>query len=215
MNGSDFAQHLLRNADFKSNYVTKKFWHSHLTEDKVREIFSWEHLNASLSCNRITNDRFRMSTEHEHDLVNKRAFRPVRDRFGRSTDYLVVSELHKLMREGVTAVPEAINELSPNVGDLTERLGGALGAQSTANAYISFGDTSGFGAHNDDHDVIVIQIDGRKKWRFFTSGIGLGKATVSELKTPTESDLGDELIISAGDIMFIPKGMWHDVVAIN
>ncbi|MGI4902137.1 MAG: JmjC domain-containing protein, partial [Janthinobacterium lividum] len=215
MNGSDFAQYILRDADFRSHYVAKRFWHSHFSEKKIREIFSWEHVNACLSHNRITNDRFRMSTEHEHDLVNRRAFRPVKDRFGRSTDYLVVSELHKLMREGVTAVLEAINELSPVVGDLTERLGGELGAKSTANAYISFGDTSGFGAHNDDHDVIVMQIDGRKKWRFFRSGMVMEKATVNELKYPSASDLGAELIIAAGDIMFIPKGTWHDVVAIN
>ncbi|MEZ0602718.1 JmjC domain-containing protein [Paraburkholderia sp. IW21] len=215
MNGSDFAQYILGDADFRSHYGEKKFWHSHFLETRVHKIFSWEHLNACLSHNRITNDRFRMSTEYEHNLLNKRAFRPVRDKFGRSTDYLVISELHQLMREGVTAVLEAINELSPNVGDLTERLGGELGAQSTANAYISFGDTSGFGVHNDDHDVIVMQIDGKKKWRFFRSGTIQEKATVNELKHPSESDRGDELIITAGDIMFIPKGTWHDVVAVN
>jgi hypothetical protein len=115
----------------------------------------------------------------------------------------------------VTGVLEAVNELLPNVEDVTEMLGGQLGAQSTANAYISFGYTSGFGAHNDDHDVIVLQIDGRKKWRFFRSGMALEKATVNELERPSESDLGDELIIAPGDIMFIPKGTWHDVVAMN
>jgi ribosomal protein L16 Arg81 hydroxylase len=52
-------------------------------------------------------------------------------------------------------------------------------ARLTANAYISFGDMSGFGVHNDDHDVLVVQIDGRKKWRFFKSEINSEKATVN------------------------------------
>lgn len=86
----------------------------------------------------------------------------MKDRFGCPTDYLVISELQKLMREGVTAVLEAVNELSVSVSDLTEVLSGELGAQSTANAYVSFRDTSGFGAHNDDHDVVVLRIDGEK-----------------------------------------------------
>jgi hypothetical protein len=211
----EFARHVLNNVDFRSSYERRKFWHSHLSGEAVSEIFSWAELNACLSSNRITNDRLRLSTAHEHDLVNKRAFRSVRDSFGRNTDYLVVSELHKLMREGVTAVLEAVNELSAGVAELTERLGCELGARSTANAYISFGDMSGFGVHNDDHDVLVVQIDGRKKWRFFKSETSLEKATINELQHPSDSDLGDELIVSAGDILFIPKGTWHDVVALN
>ena len=69
--------------------------------------------------------------------------------------------------------------------------------------------------HNDDHDVLVVQIDGRKKWRFFKSEINSEKATVNELRHPSNSDSGDELIVTAGDILFIPKGTWHDVVAVN
>jgi ribosomal protein L16 Arg81 hydroxylase len=119
------------------------------------------------------------------------------------------------MREGVTAVLEAVNELSPTVAGVTQRLGGEFRARSAANAYISFGDRSGFGTHNDDHDVIVVQIDGKKKWRFFKSGPGAGKATASDLDCPGERDCGEELTVSAGDVMYIPKGTWHDVVAMN
>ena len=107
-----------------------------------------------------------MSTCSEHAKVNRRAFHSVKDSLGRNTDYLIVSELHKLMREGVTAVLEAVNELSPTVCGLTERVACELGARSTANAYMSFGNISGFGVHNDDHDVIILQLDGCKEWRF-------------------------------------------------
>ncbi|MFV8627919.1 JmjC domain-containing protein [Ralstonia pseudosolanacearum] len=206
---------LLADADFRSHYGSRTFWIRNLGGGELQKIFCWEDLNACLSFNRITNDRFRMSTEHEHDGVNRRAFRAVRDRFGRNTDYLVIHELHKLMREGVTAVLEAVNELSPSVGELTETLAGTLGAQSTANAYISFGSTSGFGPHNDDHDVVVLQLHGRKKWQFFRKK-GLGeKATVEHLTSVTKTDRGEEIVVCAGDVMYVPKGTWHDVVALD
>lgn len=215
MKGIEIARSLLDNHDFRMSYDENEFWSSRISPSDMQGLFSWDSLNHCLSSNRITNDRFRMSTEREHDLVNKRAFRSTRDRFGRNTDYLMVNELHKLMREGVSAVLEAVNELAPSVEHLTEYLGGKLGAQSTANAYISFGDISGFGAHNDDHDVIVFQIEGKKKWTFFKTEKTARKATVDDLKSPSASDLGEEIIVAAGDIMFIPKGTWHDVVAVN
>jgi ribosomal protein L16 Arg81 hydroxylase len=119
------------------------------------------------------------------------------------------------MREGVTAVLEAVNELSPSVAELTEFLGGQLGARSAANAYISFGKISGFGVHNDDHDVVVLQLEGRKLWQFFRAPTHSGKATVRDATSVSQADHGDEVIVSAGDVMFIPKGTWHNVVALN
>jgi ribosomal protein L16 Arg81 hydroxylase len=146
--------------------------------------------------------------------VNSRAFRSVKDSLGRSTDYLVVSELHKLMREGVTAVLEAVNELSATVCGLTERIAGELGARSTANAYISFGNVSGFGMHNDDHDVIILQLDGRKEWKFVRSA-AYGKGTVADCPALSDDAQYESIIVSAGDVMYVPKGTWHDVVALN
>lgn len=215
MNAEDLCKILLSDPDFRSHYDTSTFWSRNLDGTELQDIFNWDSLNACLSFNRITNDRFRMSTEHDHDLVNRRAFRAVKDRFGRNTDYLVIPEFHKLMREGVTAVLEAVNELSPKVAELTETLGGMLGAQSTANAYISFGSTSGFGAHNDDHDVVVLQLHGRKKWQFFRAAGFAGKAKVNHLARVTKSDRGDEILVSAGDVTYVPKGTWHDVVALD
>lgn len=155
MLGNRIAEYLLNNNQFREAHKRNLFWRHHIDADLLSQLFSWRELNHCLSFNRITNDRFRMSTSSEHHSINRRAFRPVKDNLGRATDDLVVSELHRLMREGVTAVLQAVNELSATVCGLTERIAGELGARSTANAYISFGSVSGFGMHNDDHDVIT------------------------------------------------------------
>lgn len=215
MEPTGLAIRLLRDGDFVAKYNDSSFSRMRVPLVEVQRLFSWDVLNHCLSCNRITNDRFRLSTEAEHDALNKRAFRPVKDRFGRRTEQLIISELHCLMRQGVTAVLEAVNELAPEVESLTETLGGAFGARSTANAYISFGSTSGFGRHNDDHDVLVVQIDGRKKWQFFGSAVGDGKARVAEVPDAALLTVGDEIMVAGGDVMYIPKGTWHDVISVD
>ncbi|EJN09336.1 JmjC domain-containing protein [Herbaspirillum sp. YR522] len=212
---NDFVDWLLKGEQFQSCYSTGSFWLGRYPAAGLPAIFSWDRLNDCLTCNRITNDRLRLSTAQQYEQFNKRVFRATRDAFGRPTDHLLIHELQAVMGSGVTAVLEAVNELTRPLAEMTQCLACALDVRSAANAYMSFGLTSGFGVHHDDHDVIIIQIDGRKKWQFFSLPDANEKATVADLEAPTESDRGQSVIIHTGDVMFIPKGTWHDVTAMN
>ena len=215
MHGQFLAAELLANGDFTNSYSNSQFWKGKISRAQMLNLFSWQHLNHALATNRITNDRLRLSTKDGYEQPNKQAFRKVRDAFGRPTDSLSISELHRLLALGVTGVLEAVNELFPDIAAFTEVLGAQYYARSTANAYFSFGSSSGFGVHNDDHDVIVMQIEGRKSWRFFGTKDKSTMATVDDMKQPTEENVSEILVLNEGDVLFVPKGTWHDVVAIN
>lgn len=215
MTDFNLAKQILNTDGFLECYKMKAFWKGRVNPAQLTKLFSWDTLNHLLSTHRLTNDRLRLSLENDHVTPNKQAFRSVRDAFGRPTDFLSLSDLHRLLRAGATGVLEATNELASAIEALTQEISSRYDARSTANAYFSFGSTSGFGVHNDDHDVIVVQLDGRKTWNFFTTSNGLNKATVNELDTPTEKDVGETIILAPGDVLFVPKGTWHDVIAIG
>lgn len=215
MHGQSLAAELLANGDFTNAYSNSQFWKSKIPRAQMLNLFSWQHLNHALATNRITNDRLRLSIENDYEKPNKQAFRKVRDAFGRPTDSLSINELHRLLAQGVTGVLEAANDLFPDIGAFTEVIGARYYARSTANAYFSFGSSSGFGPHNDDHDVIVMQIEGRKSWRFFGKKDKSTMATVDDIKQPIEENVSEILILNEGDVLFVPKGTWHDVAAIN
>jgi hypothetical protein len=42
MNGDAFAQHLLDDPGFRSNYTMKMFWRSSMPVERVRTLFSWK-----------------------------------------------------------------------------------------------------------------------------------------------------------------------------
>lgn len=215
MVSTSVAASILDDDGFRESYGRREFWQGHVAPTELGALFTWDTLNQLLATHRLTNDRFRLSCEDDHVTPNKQVFRPVRDAFGRQTDYLSLSELHRQLRAGVTGVLEATNELLPSVEAITTQISNRYCARSTANAYFSFGSTSGFGAHNDDHDVIVIQLEGRKNWQFFAIPGHCGKATVRELESPTEQAIGESILLQRGNILFVPKGTWHDVVAIG
>lgn len=215
MTDFNLAKQILNTDGFRECYKMKAFWKGSVDPAQLTKLFSWDTLNHLLSTHRLTNDRLRLSLENDHVTPNKQAFRSVRDAFGRPTDFLSLSDLHRLLRAGATGVLEATNELASSIETLTQEISSRYDARSTANAYFSFCSTSGFGVHNDDHDVIVVQLDGRKTWNFFTTSNGLNKATVNELATPTEKDVGETIILAPGDVLFVPKGTWHDVISIG
>ena len=212
---SYLSKAIFSNKEFLDAYEKGLFWRGILDVSILKKVFSWGHLNDALATHRITNDRFRLSLKDSYVAPNKQVFRVSKDSFGRPTDHLLMNELHRQLQSGVTGVFESVHEIFPAIENLTNALATKYYSRSSANAYISFGATSGFGVHNDDHDVLVFQIEGKKRWNFFGSSDKKYKATVSNLRFPSEINVTEELILSEGDILFIPKGTWHDVEAID
>ncbi|SCB25708.1 JmjC domain-containing protein [Cupriavidus alkaliphilus] len=215
MKDSYLVEAILGSEDLLRSYRNRNFWKGRIDPVKLQSIFSWHRLNELLATHRITNDRLRLSLADDYKTANMVAFRPGRDQFGRPTDILSISALHQLMGCGVTGVLEATQELVPPLEVLTSEISTRLQARSSANAFFSFGSSSGFGPHNDDHDVIVIQFCGQKHWQFFRTSPSLDKAKVDDLAAPGTAEKGDCVLMQEGDVLFVPKGTWHDVSALN
>ncbi|MFK0379071.1 JmjC domain-containing protein [Pandoraea sp. NPDC090278] len=215
MIGNKVVDEILNIEAMQDCIARRHFWIGTIPPSRLKCVFSWQQLNQVLTCARITNDRLRLSTEHDHQTPNKSVFRPVKDSFGRSTDAFSISAFHAQLELGATGVLEAVNELHPYVREMTEAVSQRLYARVSANAYFSFGKTSGFGVHNDDHDVIVLQIEGRKRWQFWEGKGDKCKATVLDCESPPSTLATEEILLGEGDVLYIPKGTWHDVIAVG
>jgi bifunctional lysine-specific demethylase and histidyl-hydroxylase NO66 len=94
------------------------------------------------------------------------------------------------------------------------RLEIALGCPVQANAYSTPASSQGFGVHHDTHDVLVLQVAGRKRWLLYEPLLEL------PLKTQRwSSALGDpgapidDLVMEAGDTLYLPRGWPHEAAA--
>jgi ribosomal protein L16 Arg81 hydroxylase len=90
----------------------------------------------------------------------------------------------------------------------------ALGCPVQANAYCTPAASQGFGVHHDTHDVLVLQVAGRKRWRLYEPLLEL------PLKDQRWSaDLGDpgapidDVTLEAGDTLYLPRGWPHEAAA--
>ncbi|MBY0338616.1 MAG: cupin domain-containing protein [Acetobacteraceae bacterium] len=80
-----------------------------------------------------------------------------------------------------------------------------------ANIYLTPPAAQGFRTHYDTHDVLVLQVEGRKRWRVW-DGERVPRPT---RRTPWPGHLAPEgephtLVLGPGDALYIPRGVMHD-----
>lgn len=79
------------------------------------------------------------------------------------------------------------------------------------NAYYSPADGEpGLGPHFDAWDIVVLQIAGSKRWELW-DGVASHPVEACDPKRdrcPRDRPLG-QLVTTAGDLLYLPRGMWH------
>ena len=119
------------------------------------------------------------------------------------------------LRAGATLVLDSVNELVEQVGDLSAQLEHDLRERVQVNLYAGWGTTHGFDVHWDDHDAFIIQIAGRKRWRLH--GITRRSPLQRDVELPPrpEGEPVDDFLLEDGDVLYVPRGHWHDVSAVG
>jgi hypothetical protein len=100
--------------------------------------------------------------------------------------------------KGATIVFQSMHRYWAPLAEYCRALELALGHPVQANAYITPPGAQGFGAHEDEHDVFVLQSHGTKQWRIYDR---------HDLP-PSRPELIDALL-APGDSLYIPAGFPH------
>jgi ribosomal protein L16 Arg81 hydroxylase len=114
--------------------------------------------------------------------------------------------------DGYTIVVDGIEQYVRTIGTLARSLEVELNFPTQVNAYVTPSESSGLVPHYDDHDVVILQIQGSKTWHLYIGADmppreiqrDTDKAVDLEtLPTPTE------LRLNAGDVLYVPRGRVH------
>ena len=99
---------------------------------------------------------------------------------------------------GATLVFQSMHRYWAPLADYCRGLELALGHPVQANAYITPPGAQGFGAHEDEHDVFVLQSHGTKRWRIH-----------DRHDLPPRRPPVIDTLVTPGDSLYIPAGFPH------
>jgi ribosomal protein L16 Arg81 hydroxylase len=152
-------------------------------------------------------------------IVNSNADIPIAD-YTDDNRQIVTPGLWRHYHAGGTLIISGAARRFPNISTLCRRTSVAFHMRSHANVYLSPGSQQGFNAHYDTHDVFVLQVSGRKEFRFYHSDIELpfvdSQFSPEHLSDdPAQRVIEQTVQLNAGDTLYIPRGVVHDAVALG
>ncbi|PRW61806.1 JmjC domain-containing protein [Actinopolyspora mortivallis] len=117
--------------------------------------------------------------------------------------------LGRVLAEGATLVVDGLNRWEPTMEIACRALQWWAHENCQVNIYLTTQDSSGFALHWDDHDVLIVQLDGNKQWEV------RGPSRVAPMFRDTDPNVDppEEIAWSGplrpGDVLHIPRGYWH------
>jgi ribosomal protein L16 Arg81 hydroxylase len=181
---------------------------------RYEHLLPWTALNDILRRSRLGEPRLRLAHDGERipaeeytSLITPRRGDPYR-RIDHGT-------LAEKVRDGATLVIDSIDELYAPIDDLAGDLERVLRERVQVNCYISFGAKVGFATHWDDHDVLAVQVHGRKHWRVFGPTRPAPLRRDVAMPEPPTGDPVKDFVLTDGEVLHVPRGWWHDASAME
>lgn len=197
------------------DFLSRVYHHEHrvfpAAAEKIRDVFGWDDLNELLETHPLRSPQMRLSRDGKQ--LAEAAYMEGRTvRRGRRRVRIDPVRLRAALGAGHTLAMRYVDEIHPGVSQLSEAFERRLLSDFEFNLYASWAPTGSFNAHWDDHDVFVIQLQGSKRWRIFGRNEFSMHPADSAMGTPPAETV-DDLVLSPGDVLFLPRGFWHDPVA--
>jgi ribosomal protein L16 Arg81 hydroxylase len=131
-------------------------------------------------------------------------------------DYRQVSS-RKVMDKctsGDTLIVNSLDACDAKIKAMADRLNSIFEQRVQVNAYYSSAAVPGFGVHYDTHNIFVVQAKGSKKWLLGSEPMVMPLPSMpsSAEMPPSRTEL-TELVLREGDVLYIPRGLWHEAVS--
>lgn len=202
-------------ADFIQRYLGKNYFYVSGGAGKFAPLLQWSELNKILRHHQLDVPRLRLARDGKPIPVE--SFLSVQSNRRNPSSRLTrlrSAELSRHLQEGATLIVDAVDELHEPVAQLAEGLERALRARIQVNLYAGWRTSPGFDVHWDGHDVLILQVHGRKHWKVYPMTREYPLSGDPKDGKPPAEPLWEGML-NSGDLLYIPRGWWHVAVPVD
>jgi ribosomal protein L16 Arg81 hydroxylase len=112
--------------------------------------------------------------------------------------------------DGYTIVLESVQRYVHTIAALSHSIEVELNFATQVNAYFTPPESQGFAAHCDDHDALIVQLQGSKMWHVF-EGVDVPPHEMGRHEAISTAGLPApvDVRLQAGDVLYVPRGRVH------
>jgi hypothetical protein len=120
-----------------------------------------------------------------------------------------VSRFLAFMDHGFSLSVTRVDDYAPHLKKLSDNIRATLREQIKVGAIVTTGTGGAFRLHYDPEDLIILQVEGRKRWKIFGPPVVNPIVGAVPPAAPPEDTLIFDEILEPGDFLFLPAGNWH------
>jgi len=195
---------------FLRDHWLKSLVHIPGTAGRFTDLLTWNELNAILEQHRLTPPRLKLyrdgqAVDPAHYLTPAIFGVPRLDAGGLAT----------CLAQGASLILDDVQEVAPRVRDLMAGFQDALHTDAFANLYAGWHRQKAFHVHWDPQEAMVLQLCGRKQWKVYRPTRLHPLKNDIEAPPPPSDPPAWEGILNDGDVLYIPRGWWHEAFPLN
>jgi len=195
---------------FLRDHWLKSLVHIPGTAGRFTDLLTWNELNAILEQHRLTPPRLKLyrdgqAVDPAHYLTPAIFGVPRLDAGGLAT----------CLAQGASLILDDVQEVAPRVRDLMVGFQDALHTDAFANLYAGWHRQKAFHVHWDPQEAMVLQLCGRKQWKVYRPTRLHPLKNDIEAPPPPSDPPAWEGILNDGDVLYIPRGWWHEAFPLN
>ena len=128
------------------------------------------------------------------------------------------AKVKALLGLGASLIANHVHRVCPEVDAVVHMLEREFAARVVANVYCSFQGVQAFQTHFDLHDVFAVQAEGEKTWRVYEARADTPVSPlppgdeIEKWLTASRGRLLFEADMKPGDILYLPRGQYHDAL---
>lgn len=124
-----------------------------------------------------------------------------------------LARIRDALANGYTLNVNDLADRHPRLRSLSADLCCTLGANIRCNAFLTPAGAKAFPAHFDPHEVLILQLEGAKRWRVFRPQVEAPTPETVSDRTVDPDAVGPPVIdhsLQAGELLVIPRGYGHE-----
>lgn len=197
---------------FKNNFLYKT---PYIFKNVVNTTgYTWNDVNELYSRGDVVHRDFKLMNGYE---VPKDEYVESYDNLGVTEYRCITSVLYSYLRSGATLVRNRIKN-EPIVDEISRQIGQYCESRTITGSYAAFSSRSSYKSHWDTRDVYAVQLLGKKRWILRKPNFDFPLYMQQTKNFPhieEPKDIYMDVILEAGDILYIPRGWWHDPLPLD
>jgi len=207
--------HPLPEREFLKQYLHRNFLHVPGPPGKFHLLFTWDDLNRIFEEHRLEPPLVMLRKDGQ-DIDPAEYLNHIRTPYENSLPIINPGKLAALMRDGATLSLHEMHWIHRPLNLLLGNLGRQFTGPCDVILFASFGSTPAIAPHEDGDDQFILQLAGRKYWHVYgpNEPNPIRKPIWHESTEPKRPPIWEGML-NAGDVLYMPRGWWHEVRSVN